>query len=124
MTVQFLEIAGERLAVLPIAVYERLIEAAEDRADDAAARAAASRREQGEEYVPVELVDQLLSGTNPLRAWREFRGLSQAELAVAAGCQQAMVSHIEQGRRTGSAPLLRKLADVVGTSVADLVPAP
>lgn len=124
MTVQFLEIAGQRVVVLPVADYERLVEAAEDRADEAAARAAENRRENGEDYLPSSLVDQLLAGANPLRTWREFRGLSQTELADAAGCQQAMVSHIEQGRRTGTAPLLRKLASVLRTSVDDLVVTP
>jgi ribosome-binding protein aMBF1 (putative translation factor) len=121
MTVQFLEIAGQRVAVLPAADYERLVEAAEDRADEATAASARDRREKGEEYLPSSFVDQLLAGANPLKAWREFRGLSQAELADAAGCHQAMVSHIEQGRRTGTAPLLRRLADVLRISVDDLV---
>lgn len=122
MTVQFLEIAGHRVAVLPVADYERLVEAAEDRTDDVAAHAAQVRRDSGDEYLPSVIVDQLLAGANPIKTWRQYRGLSQAELAAAAGCHLSMVSHIEQGRRTGAALLLRKLASALRTSVDDLVP--
>lgn len=121
MTVQFLEIAGQRVAVLPVADYERLVEAAEERDDEAAARAAEVRRDAGEEYLPAALLDRIIAGENALKVWREHRGLSQVELATAAGCKQAMVSHLEQGRRTGATPLLRKLAAVLDTSVDDLI---
>ena len=54
-------------------------------------------------------------GPNYLRAWREFRGLSQAELAEAVGTNQNMIGYLESGERGLSAKWLRKLAPALRT---------
>ena len=65
MTVQFVDIAGQKMAVLPFADYERLIDIAEDRADIQAAVQAEQHRNAGEEYVPMEIVNRILDGKMP-----------------------------------------------------------
>ena len=62
MTVQIVEIAGQKMAMLPMADYERLVEIVEDRTDAHAAAEAERRRNEGEEYLPAELVDRILTG--------------------------------------------------------------
>ncbi len=56
----------------------------------------------GEELVPAEVVYALLDGGNPIRVWREFRGLSQGELATKAGISASYLSQLESGKRDGT----------------------
>lgn len=55
-------------------------------------------------------------GPNHLRAWREFRGLTQSELAERVGTNANMIGYLETGERGLSAKWLRKLADALDTS--------
>jgi DNA-binding XRE family transcriptional regulator len=122
MTVQIVEIAGQKIAMLPIADYQRLVDVAEDRADIVAAADAERRRTEGEEYVPAALVEQLCSGVNPVRAWRKHRNLNQKSLGQMVGCSAAHISQIENEEKGASALLWRKLADALHVSVDDLIP--
>lgn len=54
-------------------------------------------------------------GPNYLRAWREFRRMSQAELAEAVGTNQNMIGYLENGERGLSAKWLRRLAPALKT---------
>jgi hypothetical protein len=38
-----------------------------------------------EELIPAEVVYAKLDGDNPIKVWREYRGLTQQQLARAAG---------------------------------------
>lgn len=55
-------------------------------------------------------------GPNHLRAWREFRGRTQAELAEKVGTNSNMIGYLESGERGLSAKWLRKLADALDTT--------
>lgn len=55
-------------------------------------------------------------GPNHLRAWREFRGLSQTELAEKAETTHQVIGYLERGRTQLSAKWLRKLAPILGTT--------
>lgn len=122
MTAQIVEIAGQKIAMLPIADYERLLELAEEQADLAAADRAEQRRLEGEEYVPFELVNSIINGENALRAWRTFRGLTQEQLAALAQVRKATISEIENGRAQGKPALWRALAEALNVSVDDILP--
>lgn len=122
MTVQFVEIAGQKMAMLPMADYERLLEIAEDRADIAAAIAAEKRRDAGEEYVPIELIDRIIAGESPLRVWRKYRGMTLDQLAVATGARQSTLSQIENGKAQGKPALWRALATTLDVAVDDIIP--
>lgn len=52
---------------------------------------------------------------------REACGLDQSELAERVHVSQAMVSHIESGRKTPSVPLLADIAKVLHCTMDDLV---
>jgi hypothetical protein len=45
-----------------------------------------------EEAIPYELVKQLLEGGNPIRLWRQHRGLTQAQLAEKAKCGPILIN--------------------------------
>lgn len=122
MTVQFIEIAGEKLAVLPLAQYEQLLEAIEDQEDIAAAGQAAKRRAEGEEYVPGEMVHRLVDGENALRVWREYRNMSLTQLAQRAGVNKSTLSLLENDKAHGRPATWRALADALKVTVDDILP--
>lgn len=122
MTVQIVEIAGQKMAMLPVADYERLLDVAEDRADVQAAIRAEDRRQAGEEYVPSDLLDRILAGENPLRVWRKYRGLTQAELGKRTGLRNLTISRLERGDRDTGAKNWRALADALSIDVDDIMP--
>lgn len=122
MTVQIIEVAGQKMAVLPVAEYHKLLEAVEDQADADAAARAEQRRLAGEEYVPAQLVDQLISGENALRVWRTFRGMTAVQLSKASGVEQSRISELENGKAQGKPATWRALADALKVTVDDILP--
>ena len=112
---------GERLAVIPEADYRRLAEAAEDLADISAGARAKKRLAQGrDELIPAEFADRILDGENPVRVWREFRGLTVKALAAKAGIRPAFLSQIETGAREGSVATLKALARALRLTLDDV----
>ena len=122
MTVQQIEIAGQHMVLLTRQEFERLAEAAESYADIEAAVRAEQRREAGEEYVPIELVDRLMAGENPLKVWREYRGLTLDALGAMVGRKGSMISKLEKGRNEGGIKLWQALAKALSVDLDDLLP--
>lgn len=104
-------------AVLPIAEYERLLEAADEAAGTRAFDAYKATRP---ETFPDDVADRLLNGEHPMKVFREYRGMTQAQLADAAGLKQAYVSQIEAGSRGGSVDVLKRIADALRVDLDDL----
>lgn len=122
MSVQIIMKEGApEYAVLPYDTYLRLIEDAEMLADiqdyDGAIQAIAD----GEELIPAEVVDALLDGGQPIRVWREYRGLSQAEVAAKAGISGSYLSQLESGKRDGTTEVLSAIAAVLDVTLDDVV---
>ena len=119
MDIQIIEKYGKpEYAVIPYAVYERLLELAEDREDNQAFIAALSTNE---ESIPQAMVERLVNGDNPLEVWREYRGITQTELATQAGIGKSYLSQIEAGKKTGSARVLQALVTALNVDVDDLL---
>lgn len=59
-------------------------------------------------------------GPNHLRAWREYRKISQAQLAEMVGTNANMIGYLESGERSPSLKWLRRLADALDTNVGML----
>jgi ribosome-binding protein aMBF1 (putative translation factor) len=113
--------SGESMAVIPLDEYERL-QAAAEMLDDVKAYDEAKRRlAAGEdELVPAEIVDRLLGGENPVRVWREHRGLKAQTLAERSEISAAYLSQIEGGQRDGSFETMRRIAAALQISLDDL----
>jgi len=122
MGAQIVEIGGQRMAMLPIADYERLVDIAEDNADALSAAQAERRRVEGEEYLPVEMVDRILAGESALRVWRKYRGMTLDQLSALAGIRPPFLSTIETGKSRGAPALWRKLALALNVSADDILP--
>lgn len=103
--------------------WERLLDALEDAGDLAAATA--NRVHEAANgpgavragYLTWEEWERVRTGASPLLVLRERRGLTQVQLAEAAGVGQGYLSEIERGRKAGSADALHRLARVLGTSI-------
>ena len=71
---------------IPRDEYQRLVEAAQTLEDLQAYDRVVAELEAGrEELVPAAVAARLVAGESPVRAYREWRGLSQAELARRSG---------------------------------------
>lgn len=121
-TIQYIRTpSGERLAVIPEAEHERMVEALEDRLDVEAARDILARIKDGtEEVIPAEIVHRLLDGENTVKVWREFREMIVDELAEKAGISVSDLSAIETGESDGSFGSIKKIAAALRISVDDL----
>ena len=122
MTAQIVEIAGQRIAMLPAAEYEQLLNDLEDRDDMAAAELAQRRRDEGVEYLPSEMVDRIIDGENALRVWREYRGMSAVELASQSGFGASMITMVETGKRQGTIAFWKAVAAALSVSPEDIMP--
>jgi DNA-binding XRE family transcriptional regulator len=107
---------------VPYAAYERLVEEAEMLRDIRAHDDAKQAIDTGKELVPADLTFAILDGANPIRVWREYRGLSQQQLSGAAGISAPYLSQIESDRHEGSTRVLAGLAAALHLSEDDLAP--
>ena len=109
-------------AVLPYEEYLHLVEQSEmleDIRDYDAAKAAIERGE--DELIPSEVVFAILDGENPIKVWREFRDLTQQQLAEAVGISKPYLSQIETGKRRGTTEVITTIAKALDVSVDELV---
>ncbi|WP_028135814.1 helix-turn-helix transcriptional regulator [Bradyrhizobium japonicum] len=126
-SVQFIRTpGGDDLAILPRNEYDRLIALAAEAQEDASAsrivRNSVRAVKEGREVVlPKAVVDRLADGENAIRVIREWRGMIQGELAIAAGISQNYLSEIENGRRKGPAELQKKFARALGVPIDLLI---
>jgi DNA-binding XRE family transcriptional regulator len=117
MNTQFIEINGApAFAVVPVAEWNALLARLENLQDIADAKAAVAA-----ETFPAEFADRLLAGENPLRVWREYRGLTLQALAEICGVTRQMLSMTERGKTKPSTELLAKLAAALGCDMDDLL---
>ena len=106
---------------LPQAEFERLLEVAELAEDLAAADATAAEIAAGAPTNPHAVVVAEMAGDHPLKAWRKARGFTIDTLSAAAGVSVGQISMIENRKRVGTIPLLRRLAKALDCTAADLV---
>lgn len=110
------------LVTIPKAEYLRLKSIEEDMSDLRSANEVLDRIEAGsEELISSEVVARLLNGEPPLAVWRNYRHLSQTDLARQSDVNRIQIIDIEAGRKTGSVATLRKLATALGIDIEDLL---
>lgn len=109
-------------AVVPYEDYLKLLEEAEMLEDIRDYDAAKAELEKGEdELIPAEVVFAILDGANPIKVWREYRGLTQQQLADKVKISKAYLSQIETGKRKGSTENLSAIAKALDISLDDIV---
>jgi DNA-binding XRE family transcriptional regulator len=90
----------------------------EDRIDAAAVRAFLKNPS---ETFPDSVLAAILGGARPIKAFREYRGLTQAKLARAAGTSTVYVSQLERGERRPGRKLQAKLGKALNVDPGFLV---
>ena len=123
MNVQIIERDGNpEWAVIPYKEYMRLVAEAEMLQDvqayDAALQAVA---EGAEELIPAQIVYAIFDGEHPIRVWREYRQLTQQQLAAAAGISTPYLSQLESGKRAGKTEVLAAIAQALNVTLEDIV---
>jgi DNA-binding XRE family transcriptional regulator len=122
MSVQVIKKNGKpEWAVVPYEDYQRLLEEAEILQDIRDYDEAKLSIAKGEELIPSEVTYAILDGQNPIRVWREYRGMTQQEVAEKAGISKPYLSQLESGQRKGTTEVLGAVAKALNVSLDDLV---
>ena len=99
-------------------LFARLMRAAES-LDDVALFDAVKAVDDGFR-VPGTVAHAILDGTHPVKAWRDYRGLTQDALAEKASLSKGYLSQIETGKRVGVAKTLKTLAAALGVTLSEI----
>ena len=118
MSHKTIERHGKRFVLVPEKTYGRMIEDLDD-LDDIRAYDRAKAKPQ--EFVPAAIADRLIAQENPLKVWREFRGLTQQRLAERARISTPYLSQLESGAREASVSVLKRLAAALKLDVDELI---
>ena len=119
-SVQIIEKDGRpEYAVVPIDEYRRMVASLEESADRVAIDRALRENAAGD-TVPAEVIHAILDGTPSLRAWRQHRRLTLDGLAAKVGVSKGYLSQIENGRKSGTLGLVRRLAAALDVTLDDL----
>ncbi len=117
MRIETITRKGKEFAVIPVADLQKSMEDAEMPADVRAYDAAKARLEIGEdELIPLEITERRLRGEPALRIWREYRKLTQEQLAKKAKVSRALIAAIETNRKVGSVGTWKKLGAALDVS--------
>src|SRR5690606_19853166 len=108
--------------VVPAGEYETLMSLKEAAQDLDRTRAALADRLGGGTGVPSNVAHRIADGENPVRVWRQARGLKAVALARAAGISPAYLSEIETGKKDGTFRTMAAIARVLSVSLDDLAP--
>jgi DNA-binding XRE family transcriptional regulator len=117
MKTEIIERKGTRFAIVPLEDFERLIHNSE-MLDDVRAYDAAKARKQ--EFFPSEVAHRLISGENPIRVFRQHRGLTQHRLAKSAKIARPYLAELEAGKKAGSIATLKNIARALNVELADI----
>ena len=111
MRIEKLTRRGREFAVIPLEDLQKLMDDAEMLADVKAYDAAKRRLDRGDdEIVPLTITERRLAGESPVKIWRDYRALTQEELAKVSKVSRGMIAAIEAGHKTGGIATLKKLA--------------
>jgi len=107
MTKQIITQGGKpAFVVIPIDEWRRIEATLEDRVDAKAVRKFLGRPAG---TFPDAVVAAILDGAHPIKALREHRGMTQAQLAGASGTSAVDLSQSERGDRRAGRKLRAKL---------------
>lgn len=104
--------------VLPIQEYHELLEKVQDFQDIQEIK---KHIEEGAETFPMEIVLALAEGQNPIKVYREYRGISQTALASKVRVSKQYISQLEAGERHGTTKVLKEIAKILSLDLEDIV---
>ncbi len=105
------------MVTIPRAEYDRLVADSEMLADLAACDAAKAEAGEG---MPLAVFSRIISGENPVTVIREWRGLTQTELARRADLHRVQLHDVESGKSRGSVETLKAIAVALDVPLDDV----
>ncbi len=106
--IQIIEQGGKpAFAVIPWEDYQALVEG--------------ETPDESDVWFPHEVVKANVRGDGLVKAWREYLGMTQAELAAKAGIKQPALARIEKPGANPRKSTLIKLADAMDLTVEQLI---
>lgn len=123
MNAEIITLNGQKLAVLPLDLWESILEKLEDFEDIMdAKRIEAETAKEGNDYFPYELIKSIRrDGKNRIRAYREHRKLSIEELAKKSGVSVHMIRKLEADESKGSVDTIKAIAKALNVEMSWLV---
>jgi predicted transcriptional regulator len=91
--------------------------------DEFAAQLAVRHGAPVETTIPLEVVKAKLDGVHPLKAWREFRDITQLQLSSRSGVGRDLIAQIETSKKQGGVGTLERLARALGVPIEALLKA-
>ena len=118
MSLQIIEKDGKpEWAIVPYENYLQMVESIEMLQDIRDYDAAKESLERGEELIPSEVTYAILDGENPIKIWREYRLLTQEQLANSTGLDLQRLVQIEAGEKQATKEEMASLAKALGNSL-------
>jgi DNA-binding XRE family transcriptional regulator len=117
MKTEIIRRKGKKFALVPLREFSQLVKDGEMLED---IRAFDSARARKEETFPAAVAARLIDGEDPIRVFREYRGLKQEQLAKAAGIARAYLAELESGRKRGSVGVLKSIAEALKLDLDDI----
>ena len=118
MNLETIERNGQKFVLVPIEQYNRVLENLEVLEDF---RDFERIKALDEEAFPSEVIDRLVvEDENPIKVFREYRGLTQEQLAEKSGIQFTDLATIETGQASESVESLNQIAEALSLDV-DLI---
>ena len=115
MNLETVERNGQKFVLVPIERYNQVLEELEMLED---IRDFEEAKAVDEEAFPSEVVNRLvLDKENPIKVFREYRGLTQAQLADKTGIQPVDLATLETGQKSGSVETLKAIAEALALDV-------
>ena len=72
--------------------------------------------------IPSSIAEAIARGGNEIRTVREWRGLTQAQLAKGTGLTQGYISQLENGASEGTPKALRAIASALDVPIDLVIP--
>src|SRR5580693_5041097 len=117
MRIETITRKGKEFALIPVENLQKLMDDAEMLADVRAYDAAKARLADGDdELIPLEITERKLRGEPATRIWREYRQLTQEQLAKKSKVSRALIAAIETNRKSGSISTWKKLGKALDVS--------
>jgi DNA-binding XRE family transcriptional regulator len=104
--------------IIPYLEYEAILAELEDKAD---IKLIDEFHANPQETFSLEIAQKISNGENPIKVFRELRGISQANLAKKAGISRQYLNQIENKTRIGSAKTLKKMASLLNIDLNLLI---
>lgn len=119
MNLEIVERNSQKFVLVPVEQYNQLLadlEMLREIRDFRVAKAV------DEETFPAEVVNRLiLNQENPIKVYREYRGLTQKQLADKVGIQRPYLTEIETGRKSGSVKTLKAIAEALDVDLTSIL---